>query len=209
MCNKDSMPSNSQPSICIKGWEIYDVRATRACATNLFNVASKVNRFHARYKFARSFQHMTLQGYSSETSAGYSALMKASLHWSAFEMFKTALNIADTRTLIERYPFESHIKNIRDCFSSKDFFRVIRSHLSDVKQKQNLDAFVSGSNSINPLVLAKSLRHIFFHGALTPNAGGASPDEVVIICEELCNYMIEIMNAEFEARANELFSQIG
>ncbi|PIT71210.1 hypothetical protein B9Z42_16065 [Limnohabitans sp. B9-3] len=151
---------------------------------------------------------MQLEGYADQTVAGYSALMRASLHWTAFEMFKKALNIKDTREIFKLHPFDSHLETIRACFTSKDFFQVVRGHLTDNKQKQQLDAFAAG-DQISPLVLAKALRHIFFHGALTPNAGGASPAEVVIICDELCKYMVEVIDGEFFRHTEELIKVIG
>jgi hypothetical protein len=100
------------------------------------------------------------------------------------------------------------LTSIRACVSNKPFFNVIRRHLIDKKQKAQIEAFANGEE-ISPLVLGKALRHIFLHGSLTPNAAGASPHEVKIICEELCNYMVEVMDGEFEKRANELVSAIG
>ncbi len=187
---------------------MYDARATSAGRTGIFNIASVVNRFHARYKFARSFKGIQLEGYSASTVSGYSALMSASLHWTAFELFKQALHIKDTRDLIELYPFDSHLSAIRACVSNKPFFNVIRGHLIDRKQQAQIEAFANGA-SISPLVLGKALRHIFLHGSLTPNAAGASPSEVQIICEELCKYMVEVMDGEFEKRAKELVAAIG
>jgi hypothetical protein len=194
--------------IKVQGWDSYDVRARDAARTGIFNVASVVNRFHARYKLARSFREMQLEGYSEQTVAGYSALMRASLHWTAFEMFKKALNIKDTRGIFKSYPFDSHLEAIRACFTSKEFFQVVRGHLTDEKQRKQLDAFAAG-DQISPLVLAKALRHIFFHGALTPNAGGASPAEVIVICDELCKYMVEIMDCEFFRHSEILIKKIG
>ena len=194
--------------ISVKGWALYDARATNAGRTGIFNIASVVNRFHARYKFARSFKGIQLEGYSASTVNGYSALMRASLHWTAFELFKQAIHIKDTRDLIVLYPFDSHLTAIRSCVSNKPFFNVIRGHLKDTKQRAQIEAFSKGEN-ISPLVLGKALRHIFLHGSLTPNAAGAAPSEVEIICEELCKYMVEVMDGEFEKKANQLVEAIG
>jgi hypothetical protein len=194
--------------ISVKGWALYDARATNAGRTGIFNIASVVNRFHARYKFARSFKGIQLEGYSVSTVNGYSALMRASLHWTAFELFKQAIHIKDTRDLIALYPFDSHLTAIRGCVSNKSFFNVIRGNLKDAKQRAQIEAFSKGED-ISPLVLGKALRHIFLHGSLTPNAAGAAPNEVEIICEELCRYMVEVMDGEFEKKANKLVVAIG
>jgi hypothetical protein len=194
--------------VSVKGWSLYDVRATNAGRTGIFNVASVVNRFHARYKFARSFKAIQLDGYSDATVNGYSALMRASLHWTAFELFKQALHIKDTRDLIDLYPFDDHLATIRGCISNKPFFNVVRGHLLDPKQKSQIESFADGAK-ISPLILGKALRHIFLHGSLTPNAGGSIPSEVVVICEELCKYMVEVMDGEFQKRADSLVKAIG
>lgn len=150
--------------VSVKGWSLYDARATNAGRTGIFNVASVVNRFHARYKFARSFKAIQLDGYSDATVNGYSALMRASLHWTAFELFKQALHIKDTRDLIDHYPFDDHLTTIRGCISNKPFFNVIRGHLLDPKQKSQIEAFADGAK-VSPLILGKALRHIFLHGS--------------------------------------------
>ena len=166
-----------------------------------------VNRFAARFRFALAFRSLELQGYSAETANGYSALTRASLFWTAFEQFKRALRIDDTREIVKLYPFDEHLAKIRALDSAPKFFRFLKNHLKVKTQEEEIQKFLKGE-SISPLVLAKSLRHIFLHGPLTPNAHGAIPSEVVLICELLCDYMLTVMDEEFDKRAKELFEEL-
>ena len=95
------------------GWDEFDKRATIAGTTPYFSRAADVNRFGARYRLARAFKGLDLDGYSVETKIGYEALTKVTLHWSAFEQLKKSINMEDTRELVKDYNFSILAKNLR------------------------------------------------------------------------------------------------
>jgi len=179
------------------GWDEFDKRATIAGTTPYFSRAADVNRFGARYRLARAFKGLDLDGYSIETKIGYEALTKVTLHWSAFEQLKKSINMEDTRELVKNYNFSILANNIRKLDADGSFFKFLKKHLSNNSQAQSLSDFIEGKND-NLLLLSKFIRHIFLHGPLSANVSGNSPLVVREICDLLSDLLVTIMNKEFK-----------
>lgn len=177
-------------------WPEYDKRATVVAWTGLFASARVVNRFYARYRLARSFVKIELEGYGDITTSGYSALTRLVLHWSAFEQLKRAIHLTDTRNSIKKYDFDECIETIKENDPSGNLFRFIRVHLTDDKQKVAIQRYLDGFEK-NPLILIKAIRHIYLHGPLTANVNGLSPAALSNICHSLCEELALIMQQEF------------
>jgi hypothetical protein len=191
------------------GWRDYDARYALAAGTGLFAPVAVVNRFQARYRFARAFRGLVLEGYGDATAVGYAALTRVSLHWSAFEAMLEALRIAgpDIPALAAKYNYTDCLAVVRKADPGDRFFRFVRSHLSDgpegARLRQQLDAYLAGEDCPS-LPLAKAIRHIFFHGWLTPNAKEARPQDVDTICTRLSRSLVTIMDGEFGEHAADL-----
>ncbi len=184
-------------------WELYELYYQIAGHTHLFAAAKTVNRFFARYRFARAFKGLDLEGYSDETTAGYDALTKVTLHWTAFEQLCRAINITDMRTIGQRHSYDECLKSIREADPQNIFFKSVKFHITAPDQKNQLDIFIN-HGVCSSLTLAKSIRHIFLHGPLTPNVNGCSPNTVSAICDALCKSLVEIMDKEFANAASKL-----
>ena len=184
-------------------WEVYEMHYQSAGYTHLFAAAKTVNRFFARYRFARAFKGLELEGYSDETTSGYNALTKVTLHWTAFEQLCRAIKITDMRMIGQRHSYDECIKSIREADPQNIFFRSVKFHITTPDQKIQLDAFIN-NGTCSSLTLAKSIRHIFLHGPLTPNVNGCSPHAVSAICDALCKSLVEIMDIEFANTASDL-----
>lgn len=72
------------------GWKIFDDHAVVPGPDfmGLTPDAGDVNRFGARFRLAKAFRGLNLEGYSSNTASGYDALTRVLLTWSAFEQFQ-------------------------------------------------------------------------------------------------------------------------
>ncbi len=184
-------------------WEIYEQHYQIAGQTNLFAAAKTVNRFFARYRFARAFKGLDLEGYSDETTNGYNSLTKVTLHWTAFEQLCRAIKITNMRVIGQRHSYDECLKSIREADPQNIFFKSVKFHITTPDQINQLDAFIN-NGACSSLTLAKSIRHIFLHGPLTPNINGCSPNAVSDICDALCKSLVEIMDIEFASRASEL-----
>jgi hypothetical protein len=160
-----------------------------------------LNRFASRYRVARAFTRVELDGYGSATEEGYTALFRIMLMWSAFEQFLKALGIKQHQSdaLVARYSSDPLLRLVRNSDYQARLFTFVRKKAKGKHEERNLDAYLSGA-SCNPTYLASTLRHIFAHGYLTPNAGGAAPDRVARICTLLYDFHMNVMDAEFRAR---------
>jgi len=182
---------------------VYELHYQIAGCTQLFASAKTVNRFFARYRFARAFKGLELEGYSEDTTSGYNALTKVTLHWTAFEQLCRAIKVTDMRAIGQRHSYGECLKSIREADPQNIFFRSVKFHITAPDQKSQLDAFIN-NGPCTSLTLAKSIRHIFLHGPLTPNVNGCSPHAVSTICHALCKSLVEIMDVEFVNAASGL-----
>ena len=87
---------------------------------------------------------------------------------------------------------QTHIRkvDVGDRFYGFIYGRVNPAH------KLELDNYFN-ADPCNVAYLASSIRHIFAHGNLTPNAAQAEPAVVIEICNQLSNFLLGVMNAEF------------
>lgn len=160
----------------------------------------EINRFAARFRVAAAFNGVNLEGYTPETQQGYSALMKVFLCWSAFEAFMRIMGF-DRRTagrVAETHGAADVAIRVAKVDSEKKFYEFIRARANKAHQKE-LDRYLCGE-SHDVLYLASSIRHIFVHGDLTPNASGTNPAQTNLICSLLSDLCIEIMDDEFSSK---------
>lgn len=184
-------------------WSEYEDRHSVAALTPFFSNAAEVNRFHARYRLARAYKGLVLDGYSDSTKAGYDALTKVTFYWSAFEQMMNALRIPDPRYFVKTYEFVSDLKKIEDIDCERKFFGFVKNKIDGKDLKNKLTAYIdTGTGTI--FLLAKCVRHIYLHGHLTANVRGLSPQDIASICEFLCESLLRVMDKEFETRVVDL-----
>lgn len=159
------------------------------------------NRFAARYRFATSIREIVLHGYKPDTHAGYTALARASLAYSAFEALLQLIGVPHKQAtrLLGRYPIAEWLKTLRVHDPKNLFFGFVHERVAPTHEKVNVDQFLKGQGC-DFTALARSVRHIFFHGELTPNAGNSSPQDVCAICECLFRGLVQIIDREFSER---------
>ena len=156
-----------------------------------------INRFGARYRVASSFKSLELNDYATKTRDGYSALCQVFLSWSAYECFlpMIGLNISNTENLMNKYSSDNVIQEIRNLDVGDKFYTFIYDRVNK-RHKKELDGYLK-LNPCNPQYLASSIRHIFAHGPLTPNANEVDPESVVKICKILSHFLLNIIDSEF------------
>ncbi len=183
-------------------WSDYDLRHKVAASTPFFNKAAEVNRFQARYRLARAFRGLILEGYSEPTKSGYEGLTKVTLYWSAFEQMLNALNTHE-RKIVDTYNYVSDLARIEHIDRERRLFGFVRGKVNRRDLRTRLDEYIAnGKGSV--LLLSKCVRHIYLHGHLTANVRGLSPHDIQSICEFLCDVLLRVMDDEFEARVLDL-----
>lgn len=163
--------------------------------------AGDITRVNARFRVAKSFNGIELNEFSEKVKNGYSALIKATLVYSAFESYvklffepnATICVNEEGKNLIGSLSSQKIIDDIRKIDKKKKFYDFIAKNCNKTLKK------ILSKND-NPIVFLESIRHIFAHGKLTPTANGALPNDVVKICNILSDFFLEIIEEDFEKR---------
>lgn len=191
-------------------WQALDdcLHAFSAKSVGFYVSTGDLNRFASRYRLARSFEAITLADYSQPTVAGYGALFRVFLVWSAFELFLRAIGRKQHQldALLAPYSPESVAAEIVLLDPEKRFYGFIYER-ANYRQKKEVKACFTGA-SFNVTYLASAIRHIFAHGHLTPSAGNTNPEAACSICSVLCDFLFQVMNTEFEKIADNFLSQV-
>lgn len=159
-----------------------------------------VNRFAARFRAAACYRGVTLEGYSTATAAGYSALCRVLFTWSAFESFLhiCGLDQRSAGPILDGYGATAVVGEIRRADVGHVFYSFIYDRVNATHQRE-LDNFFN-DDPFNAGYLASAIRHIFAHGWLTPNANQVDPDVVTTVCNTLCDFLLNVMDREFGKR---------
>lgn len=163
--------------------------------------AGDLNRFWSRYRLAKSFQSISLDSYTAETTEGYSALFRVFLAYSAFEQLLDCcgLNLPGVEPLLPPYKPSECEEAIRKVEHYDSFLGVVMKHLDRVAHRTQLENFLSGK-PCNVLYVAAGIRHIFAHGKLTPNSGAGFTAPAQQISTILCEFLFHVMDGEFSGR---------
>jgi hypothetical protein len=186
-----------------RGWSKFDQRAQNGYF--VFKNAASVNRFCARYKVARAFKGVELDGIGDSTRLGYGAMLRLILVWGALEALVKALNanMYTTKDFAERSNFSALLTELHGFPDSQVFFKFVNKNLNNKSQSAEVDKFLQGK-PCNCITLAKVVRHIFLHGLLSPSVKGADPTAVSNICNLLSDCLFEVIDREFNANAERL-----
>lgn len=192
------------------GWKAYQayVMTPAIDMLQLHGSVADINRFGARFRVAHSFRGVTLDGYGQTTANGYSALFRLMLVWSTFELFMQLVDIKQ-KSLTDLLKKHGHVNlqaQIRHHDQGDLLFKFIVARVNDT-HKQELSNYFN-DDPCNATYLASSIRHIFVHGDLTPNAGGTEPDVTRAVCKTLSDAHMHVMNEEFSDRVDKMLHEI-
>lgn len=170
--------------------------------------ADDVNRFAARYRFAKEFQAATFETYSPGIAGGYSALCKFFFTYAAFEALHRAVGwSSDLAKLdLEKYPLTEWDQSIRAAPTHERLFDFMQHHLNS-GLKDQCELFLA-RKAYNILLIAQGLRNSFSHGHLTPSANGTEPNDARIVCATLGHALFTFMDAEFSKRVRRTIEDV-
>ena len=169
-----------------------------------------LTRFANRYRVARSFRCVSLEGYSLNTVGGYSGLIRLFLTWSAFEQFcritglkkGNRLRYKGVDQLLKTYNADDVMERVRGYDKTNSFCDFLIEVTISPGLKTSLRDFRNG-NSTSPRILAEAVRHSFSHGELTPHAKGKKPQSIKKISDDLSEFFLAVMNSEFSKKVKE------
>lgn len=103
--------------------------------------------------------------------------------------------------MLNNYNQVEKLEEISAVNGHQDFYEFIKSKANTTHQteltrdpcheKFNLSYWVS------------SIRHILFHGELTPHAGGTNPKVCGEVCRILADFLMDVMDREFSKEVDE------
>jgi hypothetical protein len=156
-----------------------------------------INRWAARYRAARAFGGVLLEGYSNSTSEGYSGFCKVFFVWSAFERFLPIVGLEQVSSgrLFKNEDSESIGRRVLELDRNERLYGFIYDRCNN-KNQEELQKWRSKELG-NFTYLLSAVRHVFVHGHLTPHADGANPVKSAKICNIISDHVLDVMDNEF------------
>lgn len=156
-----------------------------------------IARFGARYRVAKAFRGLTLDGFNKGTVAGYSAMMGVFLAWSAFERYLALISKNQDGVLADFAPYDpaGFIANVATADVGHKFYLFVHPRVNTPHQAK-LTEFKNGTLQ-NPTYLASAVRHLFGHGHLAAHSGTQDPAHAKKICDLIFDYHMKFLDSEF------------
>lgn len=157
----------------------------------------RVTRFHARRTFARDFESLTLSGKrDSRTIAGYEALLRVTLSYSAVDQLIHIIPALRGKPLQDMDLAES-LREVLDLDSISSDENTSRTSFSGMHSTDDI------------LFFGRVLRHMFAHGSATPWGVKVQTARGVRVLNELSTRMLEEADRQFEDWAMQRCADLG
>ena len=154
-------------------------------------------RFCNRFRLAKSFKGIELDGYGDSTVKGYNGMMSVFLAYSAYELFWEVSGIGQ-----HEFPHQMNqveLESVYQDFCCNDvdskLFNFLKARVNP-SLKGRLEKLKTGDYS-QTVYLAASIRHIFGHGHLAAHNKGACPVMIGKACGSLYVFLMDFMDSEF------------
>lgn len=203
---KDPALANSPPK-----WADCDALLAGFVSPRAFGfacAAGSLNRFRSRYRLAKSFQKIGLDGYTTSTTEGYSALFRTFLAWSAFEQFLHTIGLEQRHcdSILTGHAPADVAKKLLAVPDHEGFLKFIRGRVNATHQAQ-LDSLLAGA-PCNITYVASGIRHVFAHGILSAHAGSLTAEPAKAVSDIVCDFLFRVMDAEFAARISDFLAKV-
>ena len=165
-----------------------------------------INRWAARYRAARAFRGVVLEGYSDSTNGGYSGFCQVFFTWSAFERFLSLTGLDQSRSagLFTSDDSERIGAQVAELDSDGRLYNFIHARCNRPNQEE-LQKW-KNAEPHNFTYLVSAIRHVFVHGYLTPHADGAIPGNNTEICNLVSDHVLDVMDWEFTQRIESFYA---
>jgi hypothetical protein len=170
--------------------------------------AGDINRFASRFRLARGFRGINLEGYSQETIVGYNAFFQVFLTHSALERFLqiNSLELDELDSLIAPYNPEKVIQEFFEKDKNALLYNFLYERVNN-KLKGKLNQCQSCS-STNAAYISASIRHIFAHGHLCAHSNCMNPKNVNSICISISDFILNFMDTEFTKKIEDYYNKV-
>lgn len=158
--------------------------------------ASDLDLFAERYKLARAFKGVKLDGYSNDAAAAHCALLRAFLAYSALEQFHKAVESERGNIHLTKRWAAIASTPATELNGSDDIIQFLIKIVSSEKLKKNLTAFQKGDHD-NVLIVATALRHAVAHGYMSFYPDKIPPKTVAAFCNHIAKMLLTIADQSF------------
>jgi hypothetical protein len=100
--------------------------------------------------------------------------------------------------MLVRYGALKMLADIRRMDVGNRFYGFIYERVNAAHQRE-LESYFN-ADAVNVTYMASSIRHIFAHGSLSPNAAQVDPNVAIDMCNLISNFLMSIMDDEFANR---------
>lgn len=163
----------------------------------------KLNRFAARYRLAKNFRALDVEGYANvSTGEAYSSVMLAFLAYSALEQLHEATKGNPKQHLHDRWA-EQAIAPSAKLRRAKKILLFLQTQMDSPRLRDHLQEFIDGKTD-NSLYVASALRNAVAHGFMSVHPKGTSPRTAARFCDHISTMLIAIADTEFTALVGSL-----
>lgn len=159
-------------------------------------------RFVNRYRMAKQFRGINLEGFEEPTVDGYSALTRVFLVWSVFERYtELAGDAPPYKQLLSLVP-KLEFNKLADHIERHDREHRLYDFLHGQSLEHNhhyLERYRNGDRR-GIVFYAAAIRHIYVHGHLTAHPNGCHAEDLQEICNSLADFLLTLMQTDFSRR---------
>ena len=159
-------------------------------------LSSELDLFAERYKLARAFKGIKLDGYADATVAAHSALMRLFFAYSALEQFHKAVKPERGNIHLSKRWASQASTPAADLKGSDDIVQFLIKIVSSESLKKKLLAFHRGEHD-NVLIVATALRHAVAHGFMVVHPESVSAKTSEVFCNQLAKLLLTIADQSF------------
>ena len=159
-------------------------------------------RFVNRFRMAKQFKGIDLEGFEQKTVDGYSSLTRVFLIWSVFERYTELTGDSPPYRQLLAYVSQLDLNKLADEIERHDAEHKLYDFLHGQSLEHNLhylERYREGDRR-GVIFYAAAIRHIYAHGHLTAHPNGCNPDDVLTICDALADFLLELMQKDFARR---------
>lgn len=140
----------------------------------------ELSRFQARYSMASRLEDVTFEGLGEATSAGYTEALRVGLCYSALEALECVPSIGKGSVRVDSLPLADAFRSSK-CTQLRE---LLLKHTSR-QTKVSIEKLASDESQVNVRWLAAGMRHLMFHGVLTPWGAGLGKSKWMrsFVCE--------------------------
>lgn len=163
---------------------------------------AELNRFAARYRLAKSFRGVAVEGYADATAEAYGAVMQAFLAHSTLEQLHKAIKDESEQHLNSRWASMATEPSAQ-LRRAKSILLFLQENMDKPFLRNRLQDFIEGKTD-NSLYVASALRNAVAHGFMSVHPKGTSPRTAVLFCERISEMLMQIADEEFTTLVDSL-----